>query len=113
MSTIILLFGPVAATMENLYEDGLDIKVIISNLVNDLNIEEFWSELRTELQKQIPLIYSSLQEYIDTDDLQFLKTSLNGVHWVWIGDEFVAPDTLAFDFPVKFSPYLYTVPSEL
>ncbi|CAA2970976.1 Hypothetical predicted protein [Olea europaea subsp. europaea] len=47
MATIILLSGPVAATMENLYEDGLDIKVIISNLVDDLNIEEFWSELRT------------------------------------------------------------------
>ncbi|CAA2979386.1 sacsin isoform X1 [Olea europaea subsp. europaea] len=47
MATIILLAGPVAATMENLYEDGLDIKVIIRNLVDDLNIEEFWSELRT------------------------------------------------------------------
>ncbi|CAA2954771.1 Hypothetical predicted protein [Olea europaea subsp. europaea] len=174
MATVIPLTDPVAATMENLYEDGLDIKVIISNLVDDLNIEEFWSELRTgswclvnppvqglpwlalahqvaaldelkfgwinslgleilsgqlvglsqrctelklhfnaELQKYIPLIYSSLQEYIDTDDLQFLKTSLNGVHGVWVGDEFVAPDALAFDSPVKFSPYLYDVPSKL
>ncbi|CAA3016598.1 sacsin isoform X2, partial [Olea europaea subsp. europaea] len=127
MATIILLAGTVAATMENLYEDGLDIKVIIINLVDDLNIEEFWSELRTSSwclvnlpvkglpwlasahqavePDEIPLIYSSLQEYIDTGDLQFLKTSLNGVHWVWIGDEFVAPDALAFDSPVKFSPY--------
>ncbi|KAI3443790.1 hypothetical protein Pfo_000455 [Paulownia fortunei] len=66
-----------------------------------------------ELKKQIPLIYSLLQNYVMTDDLAFLKSSLDGVKWVWIGDDFVAPDVLAFDSPVKYSPYMYVVPSEL
>lgn len=65
------------------------------------------------LQNGIPLLYSKLQEYIGTEDFMILKTVLNGVSWVWIGDDFVSPSALAFDSPVKYSPYLYVVPSEL
>ncbi|XP_038718957.1 sacsin isoform X2 [Tripterygium wilfordii] len=70
-------------------------------------------ELGFELQKGIFLLYSKLQEYIGTDDLAMLKSALNGVSWVWIGDDFVSPGALAFDSPVKFIPYIYVVPSEL
>ncbi|RZB94315.1 sacsin-like [Glycine soja] len=66
-----------------------------------------------QLQKEIPCLYSKLQEYINTDDFNKLKTGLDGVSWVWIGDDFVSPNALAFDSPVKFTPYLYVVPSEL
>ncbi|KAG4906180.1 hypothetical protein JHK86_054664 [Glycine max] len=66
-----------------------------------------------QLQKEIPCLYSKLQEYINTDDFNKLKTGLNGVSWVWIGDDFVSPNALAFDSPVKFTPYLFVVPSEL
>ncbi|KAL2560101.1 hypothetical protein AAZV13_20G002600 [Glycine max] len=66
-----------------------------------------------QLQKEIPCLYSKLQEYINTDDFNKLKTGLNGVSWVWIGDDFVLPNALAFDSPVKFTPYLFVVPSEL
>ncbi|KAK9274895.1 hypothetical protein L1049_022149 [Liquidambar formosana] len=65
------------------------------------------------LQKGIQLLYSKLQEYIGTDDFLVLKNAFSGVSWVWIGDDFVSPSALAFDSPVKFSPYLYVVPSEL
>lgn len=65
------------------------------------------------LQKGIPSLYSKLQEYIGTEVFMVLKSALNGVSWVWIGDDFVSPNALAFDSPVKFSPYLYVVPSEL
>ncbi|WCJ40041.1 Zinc finger C3HC4 type (RING finger) family protein [Euphorbia peplus] len=65
------------------------------------------------LQKGIPTLYSRLQEYIGTDDFMVLKSALDGVPWVWIGDDFVSSNSLAFDSPVKFSPYLYVVPSEL
>ena len=65
------------------------------------------------LQKGIPSLYSKLQEYVGTEDFMVLKSALNGVSWVWIGDDFVSPNALAFDSPVKFSPYLYVVPSEL
>ncbi|XP_021846367.2 uncharacterized protein [Spinacia oleracea] len=66
-----------------------------------------------ELQKGVTLVYSMMQEYISTQDFMILKSSLEGVSWVWIGDGFVAPNDLAFDSPVKFQPYLYVVPSEL
>ncbi|GAV61002.1 LOW QUALITY PROTEIN: zf-C3HC4_3 domain-containing protein, partial [Cephalotus follicularis] len=64
-------------------------------------------------QKGIPTLYSKLQGYISTDDFVVLKSVLNGISWVWIGDDFVSPNALAFDSPVKFAPYLYVVPSEL
>ena len=66
-----------------------------------------------QLQKEIPCLYSQLHEYINTDDFIELKARLDGVSWVWIGDDFVSPNALAFDSPVKFTPYLYVVPSEL
>lgn len=65
------------------------------------------------LQKQVLLIYSQLQEFIGTNNFEVLKSTLEGASWVWIGDDFVSPAVLAFDSPVKFSPYLYVVPSEL
>ncbi|GFZ15718.1 zinc finger, C3HC4 type (RING finger) family protein [Actinidia rufa] len=43
----------------------------------------------TVLQKELPLLYSKLQEYVGTDDFMVLKSSLDGVDWVWIGDDFV------------------------
>ncbi|XP_060192900.1 uncharacterized protein LOC132622327 isoform X2 [Lycium barbarum] len=65
------------------------------------------------LQEQVLLIYSQLQEFIGSNDFEVLKSTLDGARWVWIGDDFVSPAVLAFDSPVKFSPYLYVVPSEL
>lgn len=67
----------------------------------------------SQLQEEIPYLYSKLQEYINTDDFIELKATLDGVSWIWIGDDFVSPNALAFDSPVKFTPYLYVVPSEL
>lgn len=67
----------------------------------------------SQLQKEIPCLYLKLQQYINTDDFNELKAGLDGVSWVWIGDDFVSPNALAFDSPVKFTPYLYVVPSEL
>lgn len=94
--------------------DPLPVVILSAQLVGLCNS---YNEIRlhydAELKKQIPLIYSQLQNYIKTGDLAFLKSSLDGIKWVWIGDDFVAPDVLAFDSPVKFSPYIYVVPSEL
>lgn len=66
-----------------------------------------------ELQKGILSLYSNMKEYIGTDDFRVLKSMLDGVSWVWIGDDFVSSKSLAMDSPVKFRPYLYVVPSEL
>ncbi|TQD90400.1 hypothetical protein C1H46_024037 [Malus baccata] len=65
------------------------------------------------LSDGIPSLYSMMQEHVGTDEFAELKSALDGVSWVWIGDNFVVPNALAFDSPVKFTPYLYVVPSEL
>ncbi|KAG8066703.1 hypothetical protein GUJ93_ZPchr0004g39583 [Zizania palustris] len=65
------------------------------------------------LQKEIQLIYSKLQDIVDTADTSILKENLDGLPWVYLGDRFVPPQALAFDSPVKYHPYLYAVPSEL
>ncbi|XP_026408158.1 sacsin-like isoform X2 [Papaver somniferum] len=70
-------------------------------------------ELDAVLQIQMPKLYSKLQEFVGTDDFTILKSAVNGVTCVWIGDNFISPEALAYDSPVKFHPYLYAVPSEL
>eukprot|EP01018_Ginkgo_biloba_P011710 Gb_03748 [translate_table: standard] len=65
------------------------------------------------LQREIPSLYSLMQEFVGTDDCVILQSLLEGIQWVWIGDNFVSPKDLAFDSPAKFQPYLYVVPSEL
>lgn len=69
--------------------------------------------LEAELQREMPSLYSKLQEFVGTDDFSVLKSAVDGVSWIWIGDKFVSPKALAFDSPVRFDPYLYAVPSEL
>ncbi|OIT25617.1 hypothetical protein A4A49_32452 [Nicotiana attenuata] len=100
--------------------DSPSIKILSEQL---LGLSKFYVEVNDDsdaahnfdsvLQKQVLLIYSQLQESIGTDDFKVLKSTLDGARWVWIGDDFVSPDVLAFDSPVKYSPYLYVVPSEL
>ncbi|KAL3718738.1 hypothetical protein ACJRO7_003791 [Eucalyptus globulus] len=68
---------------------------------------------RDALQEGVLSLYRELQKYIGTDDVEVLKSALDGISWVWTGDSFVPASALAFDSPVKFYPYLYVVPSEL
>ncbi|XP_051132159.1 uncharacterized protein LOC127252147 isoform X2 [Andrographis paniculata] len=97
------------------WRDPQDVETLVAQLVGlSANYNEIRLHCDTELKKHIPLIYSQLQDYVkNDDDLEFLKSSFDGIKWVWIGDDFVSPDVLAFDSPVKFSPYMYVVPSEL
>ncbi|KAJ0963933.1 hypothetical protein J5N97_029055 [Dioscorea zingiberensis] len=65
------------------------------------------------VEREIPQLYSKLQKFVGTDDFKDLKKALDGIPWVWVGDNFVLAEALAFDSPVKYHPYLYVVPSEL
>ncbi|KAH9323717.1 hypothetical protein KI387_018356, partial [Taxus chinensis] len=77
---------------------------------SDGNRKEFLDAI---LKSEVPLLYSLLQEFVTTEDFVILQSVLEGMQWVWIGDNFVSPKELAFDSPAKFQPYLYVVPSEL
>jgi len=100
--------------------DSLDVKVLSSQLIelsksyNDLKLQhEQKPSIDVVLEREIPSIYSKFQGFVGTDDFKVLKEALDGVSWVWIGDNFISPKALAFDSPVKYHPYLYAVPSEL
>lgn len=98
------------------WTDRLHINTLTSQLIGlSKSYPQVKSDLEFEgsLQEHMPVLYSNLQEYVGTDEFDLLKASLNGVPWVWIGDDFVTVEALAFDSPVKYSPYLYVVPSEL
>lgn len=101
--------------MDRINIDGLSTQLI--ELSKSYGQCKLHSTMRPDfdgiMQKGIPNLYSKLQEFLGTDDFLVLRSALNGVSWVWIGDDFVSADALAFDSPVKFTPYLYVVPSEL
>nr|CAD1821120.1 unnamed protein product [Ananas comosus var. bracteatus] len=100
--------------------DPADIRVYSAQLIE---LSKSYNNLKTQpeqdcpidvvLEKEIPSMYSKLQEFIGTNNFKFLKEDLDGVPWVYVGDNFVPPKALAFDSPVKYHPYLYVVPSEL
>ncbi|KAI3696119.1 hypothetical protein L1987_79128 [Smallanthus sonchifolius] len=100
---------------ERLHLNILSTQLVgLSNSYNQLKMSsDLDPEFEFSLQEHMPVLYSNMQEYVGTDEIELLKVSLNGVSWVWIGDEFVTVEALAFDSPVKYSPYLYVVPSEL
>lgn len=100
--------------------DSLSIDVLCRQLIE---ISKSYKEQKSRstvnpdfesmLQSQIPLLYTRLQGHARDNDFLALTSALNGVPWVWLGDDFISADVLAFDSPVKFTPYLYVVPSEL
>lgn len=88
----------------------IEISMLYRQLKSNSLVE---STFRDALQEGFFSIYEKLQEYVGADDFAVLKSALDGVSWVWTGEEFVPANALAFDSPVKFYPYLYVVPSEL
>jgi sacsin len=99
--------------------DPPSVKILSSQLVE---LSKSYDELKkfsadedvdAILQKEVQIIYSKLQDVIDITDANILKENLDGLPWVYVGDRFVPPGTIAFDSPVKYHPYLYAVPSEL
>lgn len=100
--------------------DHPDVRILCAQLIDisktynllELDIGEKAS-LNTQLQREIPALYSKLQHFVGSDDFKVAKVSLSSSQWVWVGDNFVSSDALAFDSPIKYHPYLYVVPSEL
>ncbi|KAM3391279.1 hypothetical protein ACQJBY_012755 [Aegilops geniculata] len=96
-----------------------NVNVLLSQLVelsksyDELKMFSEDTSIDAVLQKEIKLIYSELQDIVDSGDAHILKENLDGISWVYIGDRFVPPHALAFESPVKYHPYLYAVPSEL
>ncbi|KAM0836846.1 hypothetical protein ACQ4PT_062049 [Festuca glaucescens] len=99
--------------------DTPNLNILLSQLVelsksyDELKMFSEDTAIDAVLQKEIKLIYSKLQDIVDSGDVNILKENLDGIPWVYIGDRFVPPDALAFESPVKYHPYLYAVPSEL
>ncbi|KAK4746859.1 hypothetical protein SAY87_025896 [Trapa incisa] len=100
--------------------DPPGIEVLSAQLIE---IAKLYDQIRTRpledpvfndaLRNGILSLYSKLQECVGTNEFAVLKNMIGGVSCIWIGDNFVPANALAFDSPVQFHPYLYAVPSEL
>ncbi|XP_042460511.1 uncharacterized protein LOC122044029 [Zingiber officinale] len=66
----------------------------LNNAKNELSID-------VVLAREIPSMYSYLQEFVGSHKFDVLKEYLDDVPWVYIGDNFVSPMVLAFDSLVK------------
>ncbi|CAO2037010.1 unnamed protein product [Urochloa humidicola] len=99
--------------------DPPNVNILSSQLVelsksyDELKMSSVDTDIDAILQKEVQVIYSKLQDIIGTTNAIIVKEYLDGFPWIYIGDRFVIPQALAFDSPVKYHPYLYSVPSEL
>jgi len=62
---------------------------------------------------QIPRLYNELDKVRTAYDIDIVRSSLFGSHWLWMGDRFIRPENAAFSSTINASPYLYTVPQDL
>ncbi|MCO5547273.1 hypothetical protein L7F22_000720 [Adiantum nelumboides] len=62
------------------------------------------------LDEVIPTLYNLMEESLTPESAFSLKSMLEDVRWVWVGDAFVLPTQAAFVSPSHFQPYLHVIP---
>jgi len=58
-------------------------------------------------------MYSAFQSAIASEELAQIAAILQGVPWVWLGDDFAAAESVAFKCALNARPMLSAVPAEL
>ena len=61
------------------------------------------------LSAEIPRFYSMLNQVSTTYEEDVLKNILHTAAWLWIGNDFISSNDVAFSSPFSIIPYLYTV----
>ncbi|KAH7404684.1 hypothetical protein KP509_15G038000 [Ceratopteris richardii] len=69
--------------------------------------------LKQALATVIPRMYALLSEKIGTEEIEIVKTVLEGSEWVWVGDKFVCVHDVVLSGPLHLAPYLWVVPADL
>ena len=61
------------------------------------------------LSAEIPRFYSVLNRVSTSYEEDILKNVLHDSSWLWIGNNFISSNDVAFSSPYSIIPYLYTV----
>jgi sacsin len=66
--------------------------------------------MRQSLTSIIPRIYQRLDA---SENFEPVKAALQGARWIFVGDQFISADCVAFQCPSNTRPYLHQVPPDL
>lgn len=107
----------VAVQLRMLSRTFCALKANIENAMCDQNLSQRGSDqlgaLCQEYSSEVGRIYHILNT-VDSDyDKALISSTLNGSAWIWMGDEFVSSDYVAFKSSFNAYPYLYTVPPDI
>ena len=77
--------------------------------------EEEIQEARETLSAVVPVLYQRLNSMCSQDvkSRDEVKRLLENCPWIWVGDNFVHPNCVAFTSSLSLSPYLYAIPQDL
>lgn len=91
-----------------------------SNLENTYSAEDLLqsesdqiSALCQKYSSEVGRIYHILNNVDSDHDKTVLHSTLHGSAWIWMGDDFVSSDHVAFTSSFNAHPYLYTVPPDI
>ncbi|KAI5066266.1 hypothetical protein GOP47_0018890 [Adiantum capillus-veneris] len=71
------------------------------------------AQFNKTLDEVVPVLYSLMEESLTSESAYSLKSMLEDICWVWVGDAFVLPTQAAFSSPSHFQPYLHVIPANL
>jgi len=93
---------------------GENFQRLKGSLLNESNDNSMTLDtLHETLSAELPRIYNQLNKAQTENEINQLRSILNGRKWLWLGERFVAPDYAAFTSSINASPYLFTIPPDL
>jgi hypothetical protein len=73
---------------------------------------QMYEKLQGEVDRQLAA-YNRGDKASKTDVIETIRAVLHDKAWVWVGQQFVKPDQVAFESRVSAPPFLYVLPREL
>jgi sacsin len=72
-----------------------------------------FNNLCQKISSEVGRIYHLLNGVDSEYEVDVMKSVLHGCRWLWMGDDFVSSDHVAFTSAINAVPYLFTVPPDL
>jgi hypothetical protein len=109
VSTIAFQLRELAKNFLLLKENNINNKVNDNSLSND-EIFNF-QDSREKITSIIPQLYQRLNSASDENKIE-ITSLLESCNWIWVGDTFVSPDSVAITASVNAAPYLFQLPQD-
>eukprot|EP00961_Rhodomonas_salina_P149455 2011685-Rhodomonas_salina.1 len=97
------------------WDKTADRALIAAQLVKLSEMEDVGdnADLQESLNASVFRIYSAFQSVVSTPEIDTIRAILDGHKWVWMGDDFAHPETVAFKCSLNARPMLSAVPGEM